>query len=86
MWATFTPTAFADFWSLLKRGIHGTTSASTLSSVRCVDEQAFSVQESPASWHAERFGFLVRKVVGTRLRYAELAGKVGEKPEEVEPF
>jgi hypothetical protein len=32
---------------------------------------------------AERFSYLCRKIVGKRLTYAELTGKVGQKPEEV---
>jgi hypothetical protein len=37
---------------------------------------------------ADRFSYLLRKVVGKRLTYAELTGKVDERPtqEEVEPF
>jgi hypothetical protein len=35
---------------------------------------------------ADRFSFLVRKVVGKRLTYAELTGKVEQKHEEAEPF
>lgn len=31
---------------------------------------------------ADRFSYLVRKIVGKRLTYAQLTGKVEERPEE----
>jgi hypothetical protein len=35
---------------------------------------------------ADRFDYVIRKIVGKRLTYAELTGKVGETAEAIEPF
>ena len=34
----------------------------------------------------DRFSWLVRKIIGKRLTYAELTGKVGQKQADAEPF
>jgi hypothetical protein len=54
---------------------------------RYVDEQAFRFNNRLPLSDADRFSYLVRKVVGKRLTYAELTGKTeeGPKTEEV-PF
>jgi transposase-like protein len=71
-----------NFWSLLKRGINGTyVSVEPFHLFRYVDEQAFRFNNRLPMRDADRFSFLVRKVVGKRLTYAELTGKVGERPE-----
>jgi len=77
-----------DFWSLLKRTINGTyVSVEPFHLFRYVDEQAFRFDNRLPMSDADRFSFLVRKVVGKRLTYAQLTGKTEEGPrtEEV-PF
>jgi hypothetical protein len=51
---------------------------------RYVDEQSFRFNNRLPMNDRDRFSYLVRKVVGKRLTYAELTGKVGETAEE--PF
>ncbi len=78
-----------NFWSLLKRGINGTyISVEPFHLFRYVDEQAFrfnnrKTAEGETISDAERFNVAVSQIVGRRLTYAELTGKVGEKPEAV---
>jgi hypothetical protein len=75
-----------NFWSLLKRGINGTyVSVEPFHLFRYVDEQAFRFNNRLPMHDSDRFSYLVRKVVGKRLTYAELTGKVGETTPE-EPF
>ena len=74
-----------NFWSLLKRGINGTyVSVEPYHLFRYVDEQAWrynnrGTAEAPVT-DAERFAIGMRQIVGKRLTYAELTGKV-ETPE-----
>jgi hypothetical protein len=77
-----------NFWSLLKRTIGGTyVSVEPYHLFRYVDEQAFRFNNRLPMSDKDRFSYLVRKVVGKRLTYAELTGKVEEKPDtEAEPF
>jgi transposase-like protein len=76
-----------NFWSLLKRSIKGTyVSVEPFHLFRYVDEQAFRFNNRLPMSDADRFSFLVRKVVGKRLTYAELTGKTEEGPSEEEPF
>jgi hypothetical protein len=73
-----------NFWSLLKRGLHATyVSVEPFHLFRYVDEQAFRFNNRLPMNDADRFSFLVRKIVGKRLTYAELTGKDEKKPEEV---
>jgi transposase-like protein len=73
-----------NFWSLLKRGINGTyVSVEPFHLFRYVDEQAFRFNNRLPMGDAERFSYLVRKIVGKRLTYAELTGKTG--PESATP-
>lgn len=70
-----------NFWALLKRGISGTyVSVEPFHLFRYVDEQAFRYNNRLPMSDAARFGYLVRKVVGKRLTYAQLTGKVEERP------
>ena len=46
---------------------------------RYVDEQAFRFNNRKPMSDADRFSYLVRKVVGKRLTYAELIGKEAER-------
>jgi transposase-like protein len=65
-----------NFWSLLKRGLHGTyVSVEPFHLFRYVDEQAFRFNNRGPMTDAQRFRYLCRKVVGKRLTYAELTGK-----------
>jgi len=64
-----------NFWSLLKRGLHGTyISVEPFHLFRYVDEQAFRFNNRKMT-DAERFDIGVRQIVGKRLTYAELTGK-----------
>jgi len=64
-----------NFWSLLKRSIGGTyVSVEPFHLFRYVDEQAFRYNNRLPMSDAERFGYLVRKIVGKRLTYAQLIG------------
>jgi transposase-like protein len=71
-----------NFWSLLKRGLGGTYGAvEPFHLFRYVDEQAFrfnnrATKDNPLN-DADRFDLAVRQIVGKRLTYAELTGKVG---------
>jgi transposase-like protein len=67
-----------NFWSLLKRGLHGTyISVEPFHLFRYIDEQAFRFNNRNMT-DAERFDTGVREIVGKRLTYAELTGKAGE--------
>jgi transposase-like protein len=71
-----------NFWSLLKRGIGGTyVSVEPFHLFRYVDEQAFRYNNRLPMSDAERFSYLVRKIVGKRLTYAQLIGREDERPE-----
>lgn len=71
-----------NFWSLLKRTI-----VEPFHLFRYVDEQAFRFNNRLPVSDKDRFSYLVRKIVGKRLTYAELTGKVGEKQGSTkEPF
>jgi transposase-like protein len=71
-----------NFWSLLKRGIHGTyVSVEPFHLFRYLDEQSFrynhrSKKDKPVN-DLDRFDIAVRQIVGKRLTYKELTGKVG---------
>jgi transposase-like protein len=74
-----------NFWSLLKRGIKGTyVSVEPFHLFRYLDEQAFRYNnrgndDDPIS-DAERFDGVLSHVLGKRLTYAEVTGKVGATP------
>jgi transposase-like protein len=71
-----------NFWSLLKRGIHGTyVSVEPYHLFRYVDEQAFRFNNRDDMNDADRFNALVCQIVGKRLTYAELIGREDKKPE-----
>ncbi|HEY6348325.1 MAG TPA: IS1595 family transposase [Candidatus Angelobacter sp.] len=79
-----------NFWSLLKRGLNGTyVAVEPFHLFRYIDEQAFRYnnrgnKKNPVN-DADRFDMAVRQIVGKRLMYKELTGKVGVLPEP-EPF
>ncbi len=67
-----------NFWSLLKRGINGTyISVEPFHLFRYLDEQAFRYNNRKFT-DAERFEFAVKGMVGKRLTYAEVTGKVAQ--------
>jgi transposase-like protein len=72
-----------NFWSLLKRGLKGTyVAVEPFHLSRYVDEQVFrfnnrATKDNPLN-DADRFLLAVSQIVGKRLTYAELTGKVGE--------
>jgi len=66
-----------NFWSLLKRGIAGTyVSVEPFHLFRYLDEQAYRFNNRKMN-DAERFDMAVKGVVGKRLTFAEVTGKVG---------
>jgi transposase-like protein len=67
------------FWSLLKRGIRGTyVSIEPFHLFRYLDEQAFRYNNRRQTLNdGDRFFRLASHVIGKRLTYAELTGKVG---------
>jgi transposase-like protein len=74
-----------NFWSLLKRGIHGTyVSVEPFHLFRYVDEQAFRFNNRNMNDEL-RFRFAMRHIVGRRLTYKALTGKTEPGPCE-EPF
>jgi transposase-like protein len=73
-----------NFWSLLKRGLNGTYIAvEPFHLFRYVDEQAWRYNhrkgdnKKPLS-DSERFKIAVSEIVGKRLTFAEVTGKVGQ--------
>ncbi len=67
-----------NFWSLLKRGINGTyVSVEPFHLFRYLDEQAYRYNNRKLT-DGERFSSAVKGIVGKRLTFDELTGKVGE--------
>jgi transposase-like protein len=70
-----------NFWSLLKRGIGGTyVSIEPFHLFRYLDEQMFRYNNRKYLDDAGRFDLAVSQIVGKRLTFAELIGKVGAAP------
>jgi transposase-like protein len=68
-----------NFWSLLKRGISGTyVSVEPFHLFRYLDEQTFRYNNRKDMDSADRFQLALSQIVGKRLTYAEVTGKVGE--------
>ncbi len=71
-----------NFWSLLKRGLHGTyVSVEPFHLFRYLDEQMFrynsrATKDNPLT-DSDRFVRVISQIVGKRLTFAELTGKVG---------
>jgi transposase-like protein len=66
-----------NFWSLLKRTIAGTyVSVEPFHLFRYLDEQSYRFNNRRMT-DAERFDMAVRGIVGKRLTFAEVTGKVG---------
>ncbi len=71
-----------NFWSLLKRGLHGTyISVEPFHLFRYIDEQAFRYNTRKLT-DAERFSTVMKQIVGRRVTYKQLTGKTesGRKP------
>ena len=72
-----------NFWSLLKRGLKGTyVAVEPFHLDRYVTEQIFrynnrATKDNPLD-DSDRFMLTVAQIVGKRLTYSELTGKVGE--------
>jgi len=67
-----------NFWSLLKRGLHGTyISVEPFHLFRYLDEQAFRFNNRKMS-DAERFAIVMKQIVDRRVTYKELTGKTAE--------
>jgi len=71
-----------NFWSLLKRGLRGTyVAVEPFHLFRYLDEQVFRFNNRATKENkltdADRFDMVVRKIVGKRLTFAALTGKVG---------
>jgi ISXO2-like transposase domain len=65
-----------NFWSLLKRGLHGTyISVEPFHLFRYIDEQAFRYNNRKQLDDADRFDLAIRQVFGKRLTWKELTGK-----------
>ncbi len=70
-----------NFWSLLKRGLHGTyVSVEPFHLFRYLDEQAFRFNNRKDTTDAERFALALSQITSKRLTYAELTGKVDKIP------
>jgi transposase-like protein len=65
-----------NFWSLLKRGLHGTyVSTRPFHLFRYIDEQAFRYNNRKGMKDVDRFNLCVSQAVGRRLTYKEPPGK-----------
>ena len=66
-----------NFWSLLKRSISGKyVSVEPFHLFRYLDEQAYRYNNRKDMNDSDRFDFAVRQIVGKRLTWAEVTGKV----------
>jgi hypothetical protein len=64
-----------NFWSLLKRGLHGTyVSVEPFHLFRYIDEQAFRYNNRKSTTDQMRFEKAMKNVFGKRLTYANLIG------------
>lgn len=67
-----------NFWSLLKRGIKGTyVSVEPFHLFRYLDEQVFRYNFRELAHDGLRFEHVASHILGKRLTYAEVTGKVG---------
>src|SRR5712692_9275486 len=68
-----------NFWSLLKRSINGTyVSIEPFHLFRYLDEQAFRYNNRKGMNDGDRFDLVVRQIVGKRLTFDQLTGKVAQ--------
>jgi hypothetical protein len=67
-----------NFWSLLKRGLKGTyISVEPFHLFRYLDEQVFRYNFRGLAHDGLRFEHVASHILGKRLTYAEVTGKVG---------
>lgn len=72
-----------NFWALLKRSIKGTyISVEPFHLFRYLDEQAFRFNKRKLT-DGDRFSIVIEQILGRRLTYAELTGKIQERREPV---
>jgi hypothetical protein len=65
-----------NFWSLVKRGLNGTyVSVEPFHLFRYLDEQAFRYNNRKMN-DSERFDILVRQIIGKRITWNQLTGKL----------
>jgi transposase-like protein len=70
-----------NFWSLLKRGLKGTyVSVEPFHLFRYLDEQTFRYNFRKLPDDGARFEHVASHIIGKRLTYAEVTGKVGATP------
>jgi hypothetical protein len=75
-----------NFWSLLKRGLHGTyISVEPFHLFRYIDEQAFRYNTRKEMNDYERFELALSNIAGKRLMYEHLIGKDREAITEPAP-
>lgn len=75
-----------NFWSLLKRGLHGTyVSVEPFHLFRYIDEQAFRYNNRKDMNDADRFVAGMTQITGKRLTYAELTGKTMDWESDSQP-
>jgi transposase-like protein len=68
-----------NFWSLLKRSLKGTyVSVEPFHLQSYLDEQAFRYNNRKDMNDSDRFDLAVRQIVGKRLTWAEVTGKVAD--------
>jgi transposase-like protein len=68
-----------NFWSLMKRNLRGTyVAVEPFHLDKYLDEQVFRFNNRQIKSDADRFKKLLSQIVGKRLTYAEVTGKVGE--------
>jgi hypothetical protein len=73
-----------NFWSILKRGIHGTSiSVEPFHLGKYIDEQAFRYNNRNDTGDSERFTAVLDQIAGKRLAYSELTGKGPESRPQV---
>jgi transposase-like protein len=72
-----------NFWSLLKRGLTGTyVAVEPFHLDRYVDEQVFRYNNRIKKTDSDRFNLVVSQIVGKRLTYEGLTGKVADRQAE----
>jgi len=72
-----------NFWSLLKRSLTGTyVAVEPFHLDAYVDEQVFRFNNRINKTDADRFNLVVSQIVGKRLTYSGLTGKVADRQEE----
>lgn len=73
-----TTNSLENFWSLLKRNLSGTyVAVEPFHLDRYLSEQVFRFNTSKSHNDGTRFKKIMRQIVGKKLTYAELTGKVG---------